>query len=177
MEELFAGNEATRRGQALEPVARRAYELCCGVAAPPCDFVTHPKHVWMGATPDGLIGERGLLEIKCPMHRAHTELPPHYMAQVQGQLEITGRTWVRFVSSRSSRRWLRACVCARAAPPSRKTSKEAAAERVLLPAHAVRLRVVVATAHGGGPRAALARVLAGLALPAPGGMADTLTTL
>jgi putative phage-type endonuclease len=97
-EELCQGNEDTRRGQDLEPVARRAYELRFNKVCPPCDFVVHPQHIWLGATPDGLVGDSGLLEIKCPMHRAHTELPPHYMAQVQGQLEIMDRAWCDFVS-------------------------------------------------------------------------------
>ena len=84
--DLFKGNEVTQRGQKLEPVARRAYELRCGKLAPPCDFQVHPKHIWLGATPDGLVGEAGLLEIKCPLHKAHEKIPPHYMAQIQGQL-------------------------------------------------------------------------------------------
>lgn len=102
-DEIFQGNEATRRGQELEPVARRAYELRFAKCAPPSDFEAHPEHIWLGATPDGLIGEDGLLEIKCPMHKTHEEVPPHYMAQVQGQLEITGRTWCDFVSWRPDR--------------------------------------------------------------------------
>eukprot|EP01043_Picozoa_sp_COSAG02_P036629 COSAG02_NODE_2695_length_8214_cov_12.071842_6_plen_696_part_00 len=96
-DEVFQGNEATRRGQELEPVARRAYELRFAKSAPPCDFAAHPEHIWLGATPDGVIGEDGLLEIKCPMHRAHEEVPRHYMAQVQGQLEIMDRAWCDFV--------------------------------------------------------------------------------
>ena len=97
-DEVFQGNEATHRGQELEPVARRAYELRFAKSAPPCDFVAHPEHIWLGATPDGVIGEDGLLEIKCPMHKAHEEVPLHYMAQVQGQLEIMDRAWCDFVS-------------------------------------------------------------------------------
>ena len=62
-------------------------------AAPPCDFAVHKTHLWLGATPDGTIGEDGLLEIKCPMHRTHEHLPAHYMPQVQGQLEIMDRAW------------------------------------------------------------------------------------
>ena len=97
-DEVFQGNEATQRGQELEPVARRAYELRFAKSAPPCDFVAHPEHIWLGATPDGVVGEDGLLEIKCPMHKAHEEVPLHYMAQVQGQLEIMDRAWCDFVS-------------------------------------------------------------------------------
>lgn len=57
-----------------------------------------------GASPDGLIGEAGCLEIKCPMGKTAVEylmkgsLPPAYMQQVYGQLLVTGREWCDFVS-------------------------------------------------------------------------------
>jgi len=61
-------------------------------------------NVEAGASPDGLIGEDGLLEIKCPLAHTHVGylregvLPPKYIPQVQGQLWVTGRQWCDFVS-------------------------------------------------------------------------------
>ena len=57
-----------------------------------------------GYSPDGLIGNDGILEIKCPMQKTHTkylaknELPPDYVAQVQGGLFVSERKWCDFVS-------------------------------------------------------------------------------
>ena len=60
----------------------------------------------VGCSPDGLIGEDGGIEIKCPEGPAQIryllagELPPEYVAQVQGSLFVTGRKWWRFLSYR-----------------------------------------------------------------------------
>ena len=57
-----------------------------------------------GASPDGLVGDDGCLEIKCPNTATHLEtlrtgkLPRQYQAQVQGQMWISGRQWCDFVS-------------------------------------------------------------------------------
>ena len=57
-----------------------------------------------GASPDGLVGDDGLLEFKCPMAGKHLtylfrdEVPKDYVLQVQGQLWVTGRKWCDFVS-------------------------------------------------------------------------------
>ena len=53
-----------------------------GVSVEPAGFVVHPRLSFIGATPDGLVGEDGLLEIKCPLHRLPTSIPDTYMAQV-----------------------------------------------------------------------------------------------
>jgi hypothetical protein len=66
-------------------------------------FVQHPS-LLAGASPDGLIGLDGCLEIKCRLTANHIEtlkaghMPPEHMAQVQGQLWLTGRRWCDFVS-------------------------------------------------------------------------------
>ena len=58
----------------------------------------------IGASPDGLIGENGLIEIKCPNSSTHigyildNKLPSSYVKQVQGQMWVTGRKWTDFVS-------------------------------------------------------------------------------
>lgn len=86
-----------------EPVARLRYELTTGNDVEECGFYAHPD-IETGASPDGLIGEDGLLEIKCPNTATHIEtlrrrtVPSQYYWQVQGQLWLTGRDWCDFVS-------------------------------------------------------------------------------
>jgi putative phage-type endonuclease len=59
---------------------------------------------WAGCSPDGLIRDSGLVEIKCPSSKKHLEyitnavVPPGYVAQLDFQLWVTGRDWVDFVS-------------------------------------------------------------------------------
>ena len=67
--------------------------LHSSAVAPVCELCVS----WLGASPDGLIGEDGLLEIKCPTKRLYSGVPWHYMAQVQGQLHILDRRWCDFV--------------------------------------------------------------------------------
>lgn len=86
-----------------EPLAKLAYELHTGNEVLEATFVEH-KELEAGASPDGYIGEDGLIEIKCPNTGTHIEtlksgkLPSQYLAQVQGQLWITGKDWCDFVS-------------------------------------------------------------------------------
>ena len=89
-------NPATRRGRALEALARRAYERHTGVQMEPL-CVTHSERSWMRASLDGLSFDFGLvLEIKCPLNSSDRLLadqgrvPEHYYAQLQHQLEVTG---------------------------------------------------------------------------------------
>ena len=64
----------------------------------------HPTIANSGASPDGLIGEDGLIEIKCPNTSTHIEtllggsIPAKYMIQMQWQMACTGRAWCDFVS-------------------------------------------------------------------------------
>jgi hypothetical protein len=67
----------------------------------PAEFVTHPLNELVGASPDGLIGDKGLLEIKCLNAANHIEvlkggMPSKYKPQVQVQLWVTGREWCDF---------------------------------------------------------------------------------
>ena len=68
------------------------------------DFVVHPTILRSGASPDGYIGDEGLLEIKCPKSQTHIETlrrgtyDPQYVPQMQWQMACTGRKWVDFVS-------------------------------------------------------------------------------
>jgi putative phage-type endonuclease len=96
--ETFEGNDATRWGEEHEPVAIAAYELCEEIKVDLSGFIVHPEHDWLGGSPDFLIGLEGGGEIKCPYSKEiPAEIPPYYMAQAQGLMEITNREWWDFV--------------------------------------------------------------------------------
>lgn len=84
--------------------AMAAYEAETGELVGPEVFVLHPSIDWFGATPDGLIGSDGLIEIKCPTTPKHLswviagEVPDEHKPQMLAQLACTGREWVDFVS-------------------------------------------------------------------------------
>ena len=90
-------------GNEYEPVARLKYELTTGNNVDECGLFLH-NSIMAGASPDGLVNDDGLLEIKCPNTATHIEtlrkqeVPRQYYWQVMGQLWITGRKWCDFVS-------------------------------------------------------------------------------
>ena len=100
--EIFPTN-AMQWGIDNEPLARLAYSLETGNDAEDTGFWMH-EIIPTGASPDGLINDDGVLEIKCPNTATHIEtlmskrLPYQYKAQVQGQMWITERSWCDFVS-------------------------------------------------------------------------------
>lgn len=95
-------NAAMEWGMETEPRARDWYSKTMNVPITQIGFV-HRGHL-AGCSPDGYIGDDGMVEIKCPHPSTHAEyilankLPAQYKAQVQGQLWITGREWCDFVS-------------------------------------------------------------------------------
>jgi putative phage-type endonuclease len=97
-------NAAMQHGTETEPLARAAYEALHDVLVDEVGFVPHPKILMAGASPDGLVGDNGLLEIKCPNTATHIEtllsqtVPGKYNTQMQFQLASTGREWADFVS-------------------------------------------------------------------------------
>ena len=97
-------NAAMEWGIQQEPMARLSYEASRGVLVVETDFVTQDGIAWVGCSPDGLIGEDGGVEIKCPQQSAvHVEtltskMPTEHRAQIQGALWITGRKWWDFIS-------------------------------------------------------------------------------
>lgn len=98
-------NDAMRRGTELEPLARGAYEAKTGELVELASFVTDPDWPSVGVSPDGLLGDDGLVEFKCPAsqakHFAALSNGAHakeYRWQVQGQMWITGRQWCDVVS-------------------------------------------------------------------------------
>lgn len=92
LREPFAGNVATAWGQEHEADARFDYECQTGELVELCGFIVHPDIPWFGGSPDGLVGDDTVLEIKAPYSQKIPLLvPPHYAAQVQGLLAVTGR--------------------------------------------------------------------------------------
>lgn len=97
-------NSAMQWGTDQEPVARAAYEARTGVTVDLVGFVDHPEIAMSGASPDGLIGDDGLLEIKCPNTATHLDtllsetVPGKYVTQMQWQMACTGRAWCDFAS-------------------------------------------------------------------------------
>lgn len=97
-------NAAMQWGTATEPDARAAYEFREDATITPIGFVAHPVIVESGASPDGLIGEDGLIEIKCPNTSTHIDtlmgdaVDRKYIVQMQWQMACTGRQWCDFVS-------------------------------------------------------------------------------
>lgn len=91
-------------GTDQEPHARSAYEFRADATVEQIAFVDHPTIANSGASPDGLIGSDGLLEIKCPNTSTHIDtllgraMPGKYLTQVQWQMACTGRQWCDFVS-------------------------------------------------------------------------------
>jgi putative phage-type endonuclease len=91
-------------GTETEPQARAAYSFRRDVAVLETGFVLHPQMDFAGASPDGLVGDDGLLEIKCPNTATHIDYvlsggaPSKYVPQMQWQLACTGRKWCDFVS-------------------------------------------------------------------------------
>jgi putative phage-type endonuclease len=102
MESEFQGNIATEYGTNMEPQAKSAYEMETGHTVKNAGFVSFED--WTGASPDGYLGEDGLIEIKCPFGIRKDLDPvfkslddqPHYYAQIQIQLFVTGKTWCHF---------------------------------------------------------------------------------
>jgi putative phage-type endonuclease len=97
-------NDDMARGHLLEPYARDLYaEHRAPVTE--CGFVTltTPAGV-LGYSPDGLVGDEGLIEIKCPRPKTHLrslltgDFPAEYYAQVQTGLAVTGRRWCDYIS-------------------------------------------------------------------------------
>lgn len=86
-----------------EDEARERYEEETGEVVELCGFILHPTIDFFGASPDGLVGDDGLLEIKCPNTNTHLErvitgvVPEEYKPQMLVQLLCTGRKWVDFV--------------------------------------------------------------------------------
>lgn len=97
-------NAAMLWGMENELGARMAYEAHSGAIVEAAGLILHPTIQNCGGSPDGLIGDDGGLEIKCPFNSAvHLRtildgMPEHHAYQVQGLMFVTGRAWWDFVS-------------------------------------------------------------------------------
>jgi len=104
IEESFQ-SYAMQRGVDLEPIAKNVYMEYSGNSVYECGFFKRQSDGFeVGCSPDGLVDESGIVEIKCPLKGQHIKnlasksLPAEYVAQVQGQLFIMDRNWCDFVS-------------------------------------------------------------------------------
>jgi putative phage-type endonuclease len=97
-------NDAMAWGTSTEPQARVAYEVKTGNFVDQIAFVEHDIIDWFGCSPDGLVNNDGLIEIKCPNSATHWATikdgkPPNkYVIQMQTQMACTNRKWCDFVS-------------------------------------------------------------------------------
>ena len=97
-------NAAMQHGVDTEPLARSAYEALHGLLVEEVGFVQHPTIEMAGASPDGLVGLFGMLEIKCPNTATHIDtlltqtVPTKYITQMQWQMRCCERQWCDFVS-------------------------------------------------------------------------------
>jgi hypothetical protein len=93
-----------RRGHELEPKARLWYEFITGVEVQQAGLIYSDETRRVGASVDGLIGDEGNAEIKCLKRFNHLraileeEIPERFIAQIQGQMWVTGRAWCDFIS-------------------------------------------------------------------------------
>ena len=97
-------NAAMQWGVDQEPLARAEYEVKTGNFVDQIAFAEHPTIADFGCSPDGLVENDGLIEIKCPNTATHIDyvmqdkVPTKYIPQIQCQLAVTGRKWCDFVS-------------------------------------------------------------------------------
>jgi putative phage-type endonuclease len=101
-------NAAMQWGVEQEPFARAAYEAHTGQMVEEVGFIPHPTIEASGASPDGLVGDDGLVEIKCPSSSTALEVwlthsqggnpvDAKYYAQMQWQMRCTDRSWCNYV--------------------------------------------------------------------------------
>lgn len=97
-------NAAMQWGIDTEAEARSAYEFIHGATVVEAPFVLHPAIEWSGASPDGFVGDKGLIEIKCPNTATHIAtlrgeaIADKYIKQMQWQMACTNTEWCDFAS-------------------------------------------------------------------------------
>lgn len=97
-------NAAMQWGIEQEQFACIAYEAQKETFVDKIGFVLHPDIKWLGVSPDRIVGNEGLIEVKCPNTTTHLDylfegkVPAEYYKQIQCQLWVTGRQWCDFVS-------------------------------------------------------------------------------
>lgn len=97
-------SDAMERGNDVEPDARRAYAFRKGLEVAETGFAQHPTIAMSGGSPDGLVGDDGLVQFKCPNTATHIDtlrrgiISGRYQTQMQWELACTGRAWCDYVS-------------------------------------------------------------------------------
>ena len=100
----FYMNQAMQDGIDREDTARQIYEIVRDIKVEQVGFIDHPVIEMAGASPDGLLPDNGILEIKCTIETTHTTnllervLPSRYQAQVQWQMACCNANYANFVS-------------------------------------------------------------------------------
>lgn len=100
----FYTNRAMDWGTDTEDSARLAYEFKTGHDVKQVGMLVHPELPDVGFSPDGLVGDDGAIEIKCPETSTHIQtltsgkIPYKYLEQVLGVMWVTGRKWCDFIS-------------------------------------------------------------------------------
>jgi|SRR5581483_2354819 len=91
-------------GTENEPLARAAYEMALNVEVQQIGLATHPRIEWFAASPDALVNDDGLLEIKCLKTTNHLEIvrtgivPAEFKWQMLGEMSCAERSWCDFIS-------------------------------------------------------------------------------
>lgn len=94
-------SDAMERGNDLEPEARDMYEDRYFVEVEQVGYISYGE--WFGVSPDGLVGDDGMIEIKCPLGKEwirfseQREIDKKYVAQMQWTMWLTGRKWCDFI--------------------------------------------------------------------------------
>jgi len=97
-------SDAMQRGNDMEGEAREYYQMLSGGSVDEVGLIYLNELKRIGASVDGLVGDEGLVEIKCPSLAVHVRylmdgvMPAAYLKQVQGQMWVTGRKWCDFIS-------------------------------------------------------------------------------
>jgi len=95
---------AVEWGIEQEPFARAAYEILTEQSVTPVGFAMHPRINWFGASPDSLVGDDGLIEIKCLASHNHLdifesgEIPDEHLPQMLAEMACAERQWADFVA-------------------------------------------------------------------------------
>ena len=115
--------DAMQWGTFHEDDARAMYETAKGALVTECAYFPHPSIAHSGASPDGLVGDDGVIEIKCPSTGVHLEtvlagaIPEKHTYQMAWEVESTGRQWADFISYDPRLPGNLSFFCARYEPP------------------------------------------------------------
>jgi len=97
--DTFFGNVATDHGTKNEQNAIVDYRILIGNLVDATGLWIHPDYTWLAGSPDGFVGDDGMVEVKCPFYkrkngqRLHSTVPGHYWMQINALLHITKRKW------------------------------------------------------------------------------------